>query len=143
MGPKELTEVSSAGAVLVSVKVGKLLRSHARALHLPEQTFYILPQNKTIIMLKTVCGYVGLVWFSLVWFGEILFSLLDFLDFASCLCFVRLGLVWSGLVWSGLVWSGLVWSGLVWSGLVWSGLVWSGLVWFGLACSGLFWSVMA
>jgi hypothetical protein len=41
MGPEELTEVSSAGAVLVSVKVGKLLRSHARALHLPVQIFYI------------------------------------------------------------------------------------------------------
>jgi hypothetical protein len=48
---KSLTEVSSAGAVLVSVKVGKLLRSHARALHLPEQTLGILSQNKTIIML--------------------------------------------------------------------------------------------
>jgi hypothetical protein len=78
MGPKDLTEVSSAGAVLVSVEVGKLLRSHARALHLPEQIFYILSQNKTIIMLKTVCGYVGLVWFILAWFGEILFGLAYF-----------------------------------------------------------------
>jgi hypothetical protein len=80
MGPKELTEVSSAGAVLVSVKVGKLLRSHARALHLPEQTLGILLQNKTNIILKTVGGYVGLVWFNLVWFCEIFiwFGLLCF-----------------------------------------------------------------
>jgi hypothetical protein len=88
MGPEELTEVSSAGAVLVSVKVGKLLRSHARALHLPKQIFYFLSQNKKYYYVEN-CTWLAsfLVLFSLVWLGEILFGLAYFVFDCVRFCF--------------------------------------------------------
>ncbi len=49
--------------------------------------YSIFITNKSVIMLKTVCGYVGLVWFNLVWFGEICFGLAYVFGFLAALGF--------------------------------------------------------